>query len=461
MIETRKFENLDVLGKYQRVVDRVKTVRFTGKVHRVTGMSIESLGPDVGIGDVCRIRLAERKYLYCEVSGFRDDKVILMPFDEMTGITPGSMVSTTGQALHVTVGDPLLGRILDGRGNPIDGRGQIFSDEEYPVDRLALNPLDRKPIREQLGTGIRAIDSLLSVGRGQRIGIFSGSGVGKSTLLGMIARYTDADINVIALIGERGKEVQEFIQKELGPEGLKKSVLVVATGNQPAMVRVRGAFVATTIAEYFRDRGMHVNLLMDSVTRFAQGQREVGLSSGEFAARGGFPSSVFSLLPRLLERAGHSREGSITGFYTVLVDADDMNEPISDAVRGILDGHIVLSRSMAEKNHYPAIDVLASVSRSMNDVISQEHRKIAARFKSMLAVYRENEDMVQMGVYQAGTNPQLDEALHYRDAMNTFLQQDIEEHVSAEQAREALFAIIQEKREESGERLNPLAALGL
>lgn len=442
MIETKQFENIDILSKYQRVVDRVKTVRFTGQVHRVVGMTIESVGPDVALGDICRIRLGAGNYLYCEVSGFRGDKVILMPLGEIIGITPGAMVSTTGQSLHVAVGNALLGRVVDGIGNPIDGRGQIFADKEYPVDRETLNPLFRKPIRDQLGTGIRAIDGLLSIGKGQRIGIFSGSGVGKSILLGMIARFTTADVNVIALIGERGREVKEFIDKILGEEGLKKSVVVVATSNQPAMTRVRGAYVAVTIAEYFRDLGLDVNLLMDSVTRFAQGQREIGLASGEPSAIRGYTTSVFSQLPRLLERAGQSDKGSITGFYTVLVDADDLNEPISDATRGILDGHIVLSRQLSERNHYPSIDVLASISRCMPDVVSEDQKKIAGKIKSLMAVYKENEDMVMMGVYQKGTNPELDEALEYIKDINSFLKQDMNESGDLQGLREALMSLL-------------------
>jgi flagellum-specific ATP synthase len=461
MIETKRFENIDVLSKYQRVVDRVKTVRFTGMVHRVVGNMIESNGPDVALGDICRIRLGSGNYLYCEVTGFRQDKVIMMPLGELRGITPGAMVSTTGQSLHVAVGEALLGRVIDGVGNPLDGRGQIFVDEEMPVDRAPINPLDRKPIREQLGTGIKAIDGLLSVGKGQRIGIFSGSGVGKSILLGMIARYTSADVNVIAMIGERGREVKEFLENILGEDGLKKSVVIAATSNQPAMVRIRGAYVAATVAEYFRDQGLHVNLLMDSVTRFAQGQREVGLASGEPSAVRGYSTSVFSQLPRLLERSGQTYKGSITGFYTVLVDADDMNEPISDAVRGILDGHIVLSRKLAERNHYPAIDVLASISRCMPDVIDKEHKKIAGKFKAMMAIYKENEDMVLMGVYQAGTNPDLDEALSYIKKMNEFLRQDVSEQVNPAEVRDALRKLIQGEDERIKPAPDTLEALGI
>ncbi|WP_245533997.1 flagellar protein export ATPase FliI [Effusibacillus pohliae] len=407
-----------------------KTGRFVhfGKVAQVIGLTIESVGPPAKVGDICLISSVSRTApCMAEVVGFREDRVLLMPLGDLGAVGPGSEVRGTGKALHVPVGKPLLGRILNGVGRPIDDLGPLSLTEEKPVDNDPPNPLARPTICSPLSVGIRCIDGLLSVGRGQRIGIFAGSGVGKSTLLGMIARNTSADVNVIALIGERGREVRGFIEKDLGPEGLARSVLVVATSDQPALIRIKGALVATTIAEYFRDQGLHVNLMMDSVTRFAMAQREVGLAVGEPPATKGYTPSVFAMLPRLLERAGTGAAGTITGFYTVLVDGDDLNDPIADAVRGILDGHIVLSRELANKGHFPAIDVLSSISRVMNDLVTPEHRRAALTFKRLAAVYREAEDLIRIGAYQAGTNPEIDRAIEYRERMNRFVTQAVDE----------------------------------
>jgi flagellum-specific ATP synthase len=369
-----------------------------------------------------------------------------MPLGEVRGISPGMRVINTRRKLEVSVGSEVLGRILSGDGEPLDGRGPLVTTLTYPVDRHPPSAYERKRIQEVMVTGIRAIDGLLTVGKGQRIGIFSGSGVGKSTLLGMIARNTLADINVIALIGERGREVREFIERDLGEEGLKRSVVVVVTSDEPPMLRIRGAYVATAIAEYFRDQGLDVMFMMDSITRFAMAQREVGLAVGEVPATKGYTPSVFSLLPKLLERTGTSSRGSITAFYTVLVEGDDVNEPISDTVRGILDGHIVLSRSLAQKNHYPAIDVLASVSRLMVDVASEEHRLLAAKVKELLATYREAEDLIRIGAYVRGSDPRIDEALLRISAIESFLKQGIFEKVSFEEMLAQLQKILQEGR---------------
>lgn len=369
-----------------------------------------------------------------------------MPIGEMRGVTPGADVIAMGSSLMVPVGDELLGRVISGDGRPLDGKGEIFTSERYPVDGNPINPLERRLIDEPLSVGIRAIDGLNTVGKGQRIGIFSGTGVGKSTLLAMIARYTTADVNVVALIGERGREVRDFVDKELGPEGLRRSVVIVATSDQPPMMRLRGAFLAHAVAEYFRDRGKDVNILLDSVTRFSLAQREVGLAAGEPAATRGYPPSVFSLLPRLLERSGTKEgAGSITGFYTILVEADDMNEPISDAVRGILDGHIVLSRALAHKNHYPAIDVLGSLSRCMKDVVDDEHIKAANRFRELLAAYTDTEDLISLGAYARGSRAEVDVAIEKKEEMDSFLKQGIREKDTMENIKNRLVALFRKK----------------
>jgi type III secretion system ATPase, FliI/YscN (EC 3.6.3.15) len=365
-----------------------------------------------------------------EVVGFRDKNVLLMPIGDMSGIGPGSTVTVCHRDLEVAVGESLLGRVLDGLGNPIDGKGPVVPECYYPVSNQPPNPMTRPRIRQVLPLGVKCIDGLLTVGKGQRMGIFAGSGVGKSTLIGMIARNTKADINVIALIGERGREVREFLEKDLGEEGLKRSVVVVATSDQPALIRLKGAMVATAIAEYFRDKGRDVLLLMDSLTRFSMAQREIGLAIGEPPVSRGYTPSVFSILPKLLERAGTSEKGSITGLYSVLVDGDDMNEPITDTVRGILDGHIALSRQLAHRNHYPAIDVLGSISRVMNDIVDEEHLKYAMELRQALAVYRDAEDLINVGAYVRGSNPAIDKAISLHDSINEFLTQGINERYS-------------------------------
>ncbi len=414
-----------------------------GTVTGVVGLIIQSRGPRAMVGELCWLSPGDgsRVGLWAEVVGFREKQVLLMPLGSLEGISPGWEVRATGATHPVAVGDELLGRVLDGLGRPADGLGPLAPSARYPVNADPPDALRRKRITDPLSTGVRAIDGLLTVGKGQRIGIFAGSGVGKSTLLGMMARGTTADVNVIALIGERGREVREFIEEDLGEEGLRRSVVVVATSDQPALVRIKGAFVATAIAEFFRDQGLDVLLMMDSVTRLAMAQREVGLAVGEPPATRGYTPSVFAMLPRLLERSGTAAQGSITGFYTVLVDGDDVNEPISDTVRGILDGHIVLSRRLASMNHYPAIDVLGSVSRVMPQVTTDLHRKSAARFRSALAIYRESEDLVNIGAYQAGANPALDFALRKMPDMEAFLRQSTHDLGRLKQAVTALQAI--------------------
>ena len=443
MIKILPHEKVDILSKYKQIIEDIDVIKFSGKVERIVGLTIESVGPAVRYGDLCRIKTGESQYLYAEVVGFNRNRVILMPIGEMKGVVPGAEVYAVGTSLTVPVGKELLGRVLSGVGKPLDSRGEIYSAVRYPVEGREINPLNRTVIEEPLSVGIRAIDGLITVGRGQRIGIFSGSGVGKSTVIGMIARYTNADVNVIALIGERGREVKDFIEKELGPEGLKRSVVIAATSDQPPMLRLRGAFLAHAIAEYFRDQGLAVNLLMDSVTRFAMAQREVGLAAGEPSATRGYPPSVFSLIPKLLERAGTSNTGgSITGFYSVLVEGDDMNEPIADAARGILDGHIVLDRKIANRGHYPAIDILASVSRCMKDVVDEKHLKASMIFREILSAYTEAEDLINLGGYVRGANPLVDRAIAMMGQMNDFLKQGIFEKETLESTREKLVNMV-------------------
>ncbi|MCC6445226.1 MAG: flagellar protein export ATPase FliI [Armatimonadetes bacterium] len=432
------------MERHFQALRRLDAVSVNGKVSQVIGLVIESLGPPAQIGERCLIHYNRtRPPMDAEVVGFRDNKVLLMPLGEMDGIKPGSEVVATGHALSVPVGRNLLGRIFDGLGRPMDDGPEIIAEGYYPINAVPPHSLKRQRIHEPLQLGIRAIDGLLTCGKGQRMGIFAGSGVGKSTILGMIARNTRADVNVIALTGERGREVRDFIERDLGEEGMKRSVVVVATSDQPALVRLKAAFVATAVAEYFRDQGQDVMLMMDSVTRFAMAQREIGLAIGEPPTTRGFTPSVFALLPRLLERAGTSEKGTITGLYTVLVDGDDMNEPIADAARGILDGHIVLSRDLASRNHYPAIDILNSVSRVMPEVTLPEHREAVGRLRSVLAAYNEAEDLINIGAYVAGSNPRIDYARERIEAVRAFLCQDVEERSRYEETvgcLEGLFA---------------------
>lgn len=413
------------IESYANIVESLSPVRIDGRVSQVVGLVIEAILPDGTLGELCEINVKSGEVIRAEIVGFRGDKVLLMPLDETVGISPGNRVSRCPLPLTVQVGPELLGRILDGLGNPIDGKGPIRAKNRRRVHNAPPHPLKRQRIKEALTTGIRTIDGLVTIGKGQRVGIFAGSGVGKSVLLGMMARYTDADVNVIALIGERGREVREFIERDLGEEGLKHSVVIVATSDQAAMVRIKGALIATAIAEYFRDQEKDVMLLMDSLTRVAMAQREIGLASGEPPTTKGYTPSVFALLPRLLERAGTNQIGSITGLYTVLVESDDMDEPISDASRAILDGHIVLSRKMSTKGHYPAIDVLESISRLKNEVASVEHNKCSQKVLEMLSDYRNSEDLINIGAYAPGSNPKIDLAIKNIDAINQFLQQDI------------------------------------
>ncbi|ADG82392.1 flagellar protein export ATPase FliI [Thermincola potens] len=430
------------LNKYISALANLDPIKINGKVTQIIGLVVESQGPSANLGELCYIypNVGDCK-LKAEVVGFKENRILLMPLGDLTGIGPGCEVVATGHSFKIGVSSKMLGRVIDGLGNPIDGLGPIEWETEYPVSGPPPNPLERKRITEPLSVGVKAVDGLLTCGKGQRVGIFSGSGVGKSTLLGMIARNTAADINVIALIGERGREVREFLEKDLGEEGLRRSVVVVATSDQPALVRLKGALVATSIAEYFRDQGKDVMLMMDSVTRFAMAQREVGLAVGEPPATRGYTPSVFALLPKLLERSGTSRHGTITGLYTVLVDGDDHNEPIADAVRGILDGHIVLSRDLAMQNQYPAIDILASVSRVMPDIVSEEHRKAAQEIKSILATYRDAKDLIDIGAYHKGSNPKIDYALSKLDDTLNFLKQDVKEHYGFNEALELLLSI--------------------
>ena len=417
------------LDKYRTCLDAACTIRASGNVTNIIGLVIQARGPVSRLGTVCDIYTKEGGHkITAEVLGFRDNQVLMMPLEEIRGIGPGCRVVARQQRAIIPVGPGLLGRVIDGLGNPIDNKGPIFVESEYPIYSAPINPLSRKRISQPLDLGVRALNGLLTVGCGQRIGIFSGSGVGKSVLLGMIARKTRADVNVIALIGERGRELNEFIEKELGEEGLKRSVIVVATSDHLPLIRMRGAFIATAIAEFFRDQGKHVNLMMDSVTRFAMAQREIGLALGEPPTTKGYTPSVFTLLPKLCERAGTSaNRGTITGLYTVLVEGDDTNEPIADALRAILDGHINLTRDLAAQNHYPAIDVLQSISRVMDDIIDSEHRQYANKLKETLAIYRKAEDLINIGAYVAGSNPKIDYAIEMVEKINSYLKQDIDE----------------------------------
>jgi flagellum-specific ATP synthase len=428
------------LDKYYSCLSTACPIEASGQVTKVIGLVIEALGPASALGTVCDIfTKGQHQKITAEVMGFRDHRVLLMPVEDIQGISPGSRVVARQKNATIAVGPGLLGRVIDGLGNPIDGKGPVRVENEYPIYTDAINPLLRKRIDKPLDLGVRAINGLLTVGCGQRIGLFSGSGVGKSVLLGMIARKTKADVNVIALIGERGRELNEFIEKELGSQGLQRSVIVVATSDRLPLIRLRGAFIATAIAEYFRDQGQHVNLMMDSVTRFAMAQREIGLALGEPPTTKGYTPSVFTTLPKLLERTGTSNNsGTITGLYTVLVEGDDTNEPVADALRSILDGHINLTRDLAMQNHYPAIDILKSVSRVMDDIISPEQRELANRLKDTLAAYRKAEDLINIGAYVKGSNAKIDYAIEMIDRINLFLRQDIDETASFDESLQRL-----------------------
>ena len=432
---------------FEDMIQRVRqaqTVSYTGKIENIVGMSIEASGGRAAVGDICRIYNGDSGgQVMAEVVGFKNDRMLLMPYSDMSGISAGNFVRNTGRRLSLEMGPFLKGRVINALGQPIDGKGPFQGGTPFCVDGSAyINPMARPPIRERLEFGVKAIDGMLTVGKGQRIGIFAGSGVGKSTLMGMIAKHVKADINVIALVGERGREVLEFMEKDLGPEGMSRSVLVVATSDQPAMLRKRCPSVATGVAEYFRDQGLDVLLMMDSLTRFAMAQREIGLAVGEPPVARGYTPSIYSELPKLLERSGNFQRGSITGVYTVLVEGDDTNEPIADTVRGILDGHIVLSRRLANSNHFPAIDVSASISRLMTDIVSPEHRQLAARIRDIMGVYEKNSDLVSIGAYKSGTNPKLDYALSKIDGIEQFLTQGINEGFSYDQDLELMRALL-------------------
>ena len=425
-------------------VRSAETMSRTGKIENIVGMSIEASGGRAAIGDICRIYSNESGgQIPAEVVGFKNDHILLMPYANMSGISAGNFVRNTGKRLTLPVGPFLRGRVINALGQPIDGLEPFGRGDTFSIDSAYINPMTRPPIRERMEFGVKAIDSLITIGKGQRIGIFAGSGVGKSTLLGMIAKNVKADINVIALVGERGREVLEFMQKDLGEEGMRRSVLVVATSDQPAMLRMKCPSVATSIAEYFRDQGYDVLLMMDSLTRFAMAQREIGLAIGEPPVARGYTPSMYAEMPKLLERSGNFQRGSITGVYTVLVEGDDTNEPIADTVRGILDGHIVLSRQLANANHFPAIDVGASISRLMVEIVSPEHRQLAGKLRDIMGVYEKNADLVSIGAYKAGTNPKLDHALKKIDAINQFLMQGVDEAFSYEESLNQLRRIMQ------------------
>lgn len=427
------------LSELNEIVKNSAPVSRIGRIIEIIGLTIVADGPLCSIGDLCHIvQDGISGVIYCEVVGFRKDRVLLMPLGSTEGLRAGAKVINTKESMKVKVSETLLGRVLDGLGNPIDGKGEIIADEYYPTNAQIINPMDRKPIDEPLSLGLRAIDGLNTIGKGQRVGIFAGSGVGKSTTLAMIAKNTSADVNVIALIGERGREVREFIENTMGISGMKRSIVVCATSEQPALVKIKASFVACAIAEYFRDKGKNVLFMLDSVTRIALAQREVGLAVGEPPATRGYTPSVFALLPKFLERAGANKFGTITGLYTVLVEGDDMNEPIADASRSILDGHIVLSRALAHKNHYPAIDVLASISRVMNNIVDEEHKIAAGKIRNLMASYAKNEDLISIGAYVRGTDPNVDKAIALNDKIRAYLVQSGDDFADYELAKNEL-----------------------
>jgi flagellum-specific ATP synthase len=420
--------------KYKEAVKNADPLEYGGRISQILGLTVEAVGLTANLGDICRIYTEKRdKFILSEVVGFKDKKAVLMPFGDLAGAGPKSHVISDERSLNVPVGRALCGRVLDGLGVPMDGKGPIRPESYYPIMNDPPNPMERSRITERMTMGVKAIDAMLTLGKGQRVGIFAGSGVGKSTLLGMIARNTSADINVIVLIGERGREVRDFLEKDLKEEGLGRSILVVATSDQPALVRLKSAMVGTAIAEFFRDQGYHVMLMMDSLTRFAMAQREIGMAIGEPPVSRGFTPSVYAIMPKLLERAGMGAKGSITGLYTVLVEGDDMDEPISDTVRGILDGHIVLSRKLANASHYPAIDVLQSVSRLMPDVMDREYLKMSTYVRGVMATYRDNQDLISIGAYKKGASEKIDEAVDLNDAINGLLRQQVGERFTFEE----------------------------
>ena len=426
-----------------RQVYNAETYSLTGKIENIVGMSIEASGGRAAVGDICRIYNGDSGgQVTAEVVGFKNDHILLMPYANMSGISAGNFVRNTGKRLTLPVGPFLRGRVINALGQPIDGLEPFGRGDTFSVDSTYINPMTRPPIRERMEFGVKAIDSLLTIGKGQRIGIFAGSGVGKSTLLGMIAKNVKADINVIALVGERGREVLEFMQKDLGEEGMRRSILVVATSDQPAMLRMKCPSVATSIAEYFSGQGYDVLLMMDSLTRFAMAQREIGLATGEPPVARGYTPSIYAEFPKLLERSGKFEKGSITGIYTVLVEGDDTNEPVADTVRGILDGHIVLTRKLANENHFPAIDVNASISRLMVNIVPEEHREAAAKMRDILSIYAKNEDLISIGAYKSGTNPRLDGAVSKIDKVNAFLMQKINESFPGETSLEMMKEIL-------------------
>lgn len=432
--------------KYKQIIKNTSSFKEIGQVTHIIGLVIEADGPASSIGDLCYIYPKMNKEpVWAEVVGFKEEKILLMPLGEMEGLQPGATVVNSGGAIEIKAGSELLGRVLDGLGRPIDEYGDVRTNKTCSVSNQKINPLTRKKVVDPLFMGVKAVDSFITMGKGQRVGIMSGSGVGKSTLLGMFARNSRADMNVIALIGERGREVREFLESALGPEGLSKSVVVVATSDQPPLVKIKAAQVAITVAEYFRDSGRDVLFMLDSVTRIAMAQREVGLAIGEPPATRGYTPSVFALLPRLLERTGNSDKGTMTSLYTVLVEGDDFNEPISDTVRGILDGHIALSRDLAQKNHFPAINVLDSISRVMIEVIEKEHLEAAGEVRNILALYEKNKDLINIGAYTKGSDPKIDRAISLIDEINEFLQQGVEEKIEPQAAIQKLKEIASKK----------------
>jgi flagellum-specific ATP synthase len=434
------------LTRYENILRRINPIRVNGKVSEIIGLMVEGHGPAASIGEVCGIvPVNADDAVEAEVVGFKNGRVLLMPLQSIQGLGPGCKILSMGRKASIGVGKGLLGRVIDGLGNPIDNKGPIHFEDEYPIYAEPINPLDRGRIKEPMDLGVRALNALFTCGKGQRMGIFAGSGVGKSVLMGMIARNTKADVNVIGLIGERGREVREFLEKNLGEEGLARSVVVVAASDMHPLIRMRAAYVATTVSEYFRDQGNHVLLMVDSLTRFAMAQREVGLSVGEPPTTKGYTPSVFSLLPKLLERSGIVEGvGSITGLYTILVEGDDFNEPVSDAARSILDGHISLSRALANKNHYPAIDVLQSISRVMIDIVDGEQKTRANDVMNIIATHKKAEDIINIGAYVNGSNPSIDYAIKMVDKVNAFLRQNIDEKVDFDEAKRQLLDLFNE-----------------